>query len=335
MNKYGVNYLFKILQSKILLALSVAFLYSCNENKITESIADSTTIVTKTEQTVIPVGKGPDALFLTPNKSFLYVANVEDTLVSIISTKTEKVVQIIPGIINPWGFTRIAHSNNIAISTYDKQLVIVDFTSHKIIDKKNFNTHLGGITSDRNGRYIFVVSIDNNRVFQLDANSLDLIKPIYTGKGPDGVGISGDESTLFVTNTEDGTISVVDIISNDQKVINTGGKPELIHSNRDNSLLYVSNFLKNKIHIIDTERKEIIKEIENISTPEEAVLSADEKLLYVVSFELSEISVYDALTLEKLPITYKTGKNPIGVIPYRKKLYVSNYGDNSISIINK
>jgi YVTN family beta-propeller protein len=330
-----MKYLLKIIGSNFLPAIIVVFLYSCKENKITESIADSAAIVTKTAQTVIPVGKGPDALFLTPNKSFLYVANVEDTLVSIINTKTEEIVKIIPGIINPWGFTRIANSNFVAISTYDKRLVIVDFTSHRIVNERDFKTHLGGITSDRNGRYIFVVSIDNNRVFQLDASTLDLIKPIYSGQGPDGVGISGDESTIFVTNTEDKTISVINIRTNDQKIINTGGKPELIHSNRDNSLLYVSNFLKNKIHIIDTERKEIINEIENISTPEAAVLSEDEKLLYVVSFDLSEISVYDVITLEKLPITYKTGKNPIGVIPYRKKLYVSNYGDNSISIINK
>ena len=30
-------------------------------------------------QNTIKVGKGPDALFLTPDKRFLYVANVEDT----------------------------------------------------------------------------------------------------------------------------------------------------------------------------------------------------------------------------------------------------------------
>ncbi|HED38431.1 MAG TPA: hypothetical protein ENI76_09355, partial [Ignavibacteria bacterium] len=39
----------------------------------------------------IPVGKGPDALFLTPDEKYLYVANVEDNFISVINTQTEKV----------------------------------------------------------------------------------------------------------------------------------------------------------------------------------------------------------------------------------------------------
>ena len=79
---------------------------------------------------------------------------------------------------------------------------------------------------------------------------------------------------------------------------------------------------------------EIVKEIENIKTPEEAILSEDENILYVVSFDLSEVYVYDAVTLEKKSTSYETGNKPIGVMPVGNKLYVSNYGDNSISIIN-
>lgn len=315
--------------------LAIVFI-SCKENKNeTDSInVESKAIENKIDYPIVNVGKGPDALFLTPNKSFLYVANVEDTLVSVIDTKTDKVAQTINGIKYPWGFTRLAQSNLVAVSAYDKQLVLIDFTSHKIIKTKIFDTHLGGIASDKNGKYIYVISIDDNKVLQLDAKTLSAINTFPTGKGPDGIGISGNDLNLFVTNTEDGTISVINVKTKAQKVIETGGKPELIHYNNDHSLLYISNFFKNKIHIIDTEKEEIIKEIENITTPEEAVLSEDEKLLYVVSFDLAEINVYDAQTLKKQPTTYKTGNKPIGVMPFGNKLYVSNYGGNSISIIN-
>ena len=128
---------------------------------------------------------------------------------------------------------------------------------------------------------------------------------------------------------------MIDIETGKQSILKTGGKPELIHSNKDHSLLYISNFFGNKIHIIDTENGEIVKEIENIKTPEEAILSEDENILYVVSFDLSEVYVYDAVKLEKKSISYETGNKPIGVMPVGNKLYVSNYGDNSISIINK
>ena len=310
---------------------------SCKENKkeTDSTIVESKVITQDTDSPIISVGKGPDALFLTPNSSFLYVANVEDTFISVVDTQTDKVVKSIDGIKYPWGFTRLAKSNLVAVSGYDKQLVIIDFTNHSIVNQKVFETHLGGIASDKEGKYIYVISIDDNKVLQLNSKTLKVINTFSTGKGPDGIGISSDDSTLFVTNTEDGTISVINTLSNTQKIIETGGKPELVHYNKDHSLLFISNFLKNKIHIIDTEKGGILKEIENVKTPEEAVLSKDEKLLYVVSFDSGELNVYDASTLEKQSITYKTGNKPIGVMPVGNKLYVSNYGDNSISIIKK
>ncbi|MFD2588567.1 YncE family protein [Maribacter sp. 4G9] len=312
-------------------------LTSCKEK---QRVADTTiiegnTVDNNTSSSVVYVGKGPDALFLTPDKSFLYVANVEDTLISVIDTQTDKVLKNIEGIRYPWGFAQLAESNLLAASGYDKQVVIIDSDNHTIIKEKLFETHIGGITANKKGNLIYVIAIDDNKVFQLEATTLNILKTFSTGKGPDGIGISEDDSKLFVTNTEDGSISVIDIETGKQSIITTGGKPELIHSNEDRSLLYISNFFGNKIHIIDTKNGEIVKEIENIKTPEEAVLSEDENLLYVVSFDLSEVYVYDAVSLKKKSISYKTGNKPIGVIPIGSKLYVSNYGDNSISIINK
>ncbi|HZJ36715.1 MAG TPA: hypothetical protein VFD29_08825 [Gillisia sp.] len=54
-----------------------------------------------------------------------------------------------------------------------------------------------------------------------------------------------------------------------------------------------------------------------------------------MSFDYSEVWVYDALTYQKLDIIYKTGNKPIGVMPVGNKLDVSNYGDNTVSVIQK
>lgn len=281
----------------------------------------------------ISVGKGPDALFLTPDKQFLYVANVEDTTISIINTTTNKVVKTINGVRNPWGFVRLGTSNQVAVSAYDKQLVIIDFTAHQIIKEQIFDKHLGGISANKEGSLLFVISIDDNQVLQLDRTTLEVLNTFPTGKAPDGIGISKDGSTLFVTNTADGTISVIDVSTGEQRLIQTGGKPELVHPNHDHSLLFISNFFGNKIHVVDTEKGEIIHEIRGVKSPEEAVPSADEKRLYVVSFDNSEVYVYNAATYEKLNEVYRTGTKPIGVMPIENKLYVSNYGDNTVSVI--
>jgi len=106
-----------------------------------------------------------------------------------------------------------------------------------------------------------------------------------------------------------------------------------MHYNHDHSLLFISNFIESKVHVVDAEKGEIIHEIKGVNSPEEAVLSAGGKRLYVVSFDNTGIYVYDAGTYQKSGGVYKTGNKPIGVMPVKSTLFVSNYGDNSVSVI--
>lgn len=294
---------------------------------------NQTTLV---DNKIIKVGKGPDALFLTPDEKTLYVANVEDDFISIINTESEEVIGKIGGIKYPWGFTRLGNSNLVAVSGYDKQIVIIDFSENKIVKEKKFDSNLGGITSTKDGKYVFVIETDKNSALKLDANSLKIIDSYKTGNGPDGIGISKDDSKIYTTNTKDGTISIFDTKSKQTKLLEVGGKPELIHYNHDHSLLFISNFKLNKIHIIDTNTDKIVNEIKALNSPEEAVLSKSEKLLYVVNFGSKKINVYDAANYQKLDQEYSVGNKPIGVVSALNdtKLFVSNYGDNTISVIH-
>ena len=58
------------------------------------------------------------------------------------------------------------------------------------------------------------------------------------------VGISKDDNKIYVTNTQEGTISIINLITKTAKVIETGGKPELMHHNHDHSLLYIARPVK-------------------------------------------------------------------------------------------
>jgi YVTN family beta-propeller protein len=290
----------------------------------------------KNETKTINVGKGPDALFLTPDEKFLYVANVEDNFLSVIDTKAEKVVGKIEGIKYPWGFTRLGNSDLVAVSGYDKQIVIINFKEHKIVKEKKFNNNLGGITSTKDGKYIYVIETGKNKALKLDANTLKILDNYKTGNGPDGIGISKDDSKIYTTNTKDGTISVINTKTKKTKLLKVGGKPELVHYNHDHSLLFISNFKLSKVHIINTETDKIVHEITDLKSPEEAVLSKSEKLLYVVNFGAKKVFVYDASTYQKLDEEYSVGNKPIGVISALNdtKLFVSNYADNTISVIH-
>lgn len=283
----------------------------------------------------IPVGKGPDALFLSPNESYLYVANVEDTFISVIDTRKDKVVQTIDGADYPWGFARLGGSNLVAVSGWDKGVDVIDFTQHKIVRRKRYEYHLGGITSPQDGKMIYLVGTEVNKAFKVNAATLEIVDEYPTGNGPDGIGISKDGTKIYVTNTKDGTISVIRLADKSARIIQTGGKPELIHANHDHSLLFISNFFENKVHVLDTETDQIVHEITGLDGPEEAVLSPAGNRLYVVNFNISRVYVYDASTYQKLNREYTVGKKPIGIelLSQSRKLYVTSYGDNSVSVI--
>ena len=262
---------------------------------------------------------------------------MEDTLISVIDTHKDEVVQTIDGVNYPWGFTRLESSNLVAVSGWDKGIDVIDVTQHKIVRQKRYADNLGGICSTQEGDFLFVVATEVNKVFKIDATTLEIVDEFQTGDGPDGIGISKDESKIYVTNTKDGSISVIHLTNKSSNTIQVGGKPELIHHNNDHSLLYISNFFENKVHVINSQTGEIIHEITGLDGPEEAVISNDGNRLYVVNFNVSKVYTYDAKTYQKLPQEHSVGTKPIGIVPARdsKKLYVSNYGDNTVTVIKQ
>lgn len=320
----------------MILVLLTACLTACQYKKDSNNETQRRAAISHAEESndaTIKVGKGPDAMFLTPDKQKIYIANVEDTTISVINTVHNNVIKTISGARYPWGFSQLGNTNEVAVSTYDRQVVIIDLTSDEIVRQHTFDSHLGGIATSKDGQTIFVIAVDAKKVLKLDAPSLKVLDTYDTGNGPDGIALSASGKTIFVTNTENGTISIIDITTKKERLLNTGGKPELIHSNHDKSRLFISNFVQNKIHVIDSEKGEIIGEIKGLNGPEEAVLSQNEDKLYVVNFNSSKVFAYKMETLEKLNEEYSTGNKPIGIIPLENKLYVTNYGDNSVSVI--
>lgn len=282
------------------------------------------------ERKDIPVGRGPDALFLTPDEEYLYVANVEDTLISVISTREDRTVRTIGSMEYPWGFAALEHSNEVAVSTYGGEIVIVDYQNHHVTRRINLNQPLGGIASFDGSMY--VVLTDSNSVARIDAASLERTDTYPTDPGPDGIATSPDGGRLYVANTISGTISVIDTRTHVTRSFVVGGKPELVHRSDDGRFVFISNFTLNKLHILSTSVDTVLHEIKGLNGPEEARMEYD-RILYVVKYEDSMIRTFDS-TWTQTPRTYRSGKNPIGVVVSKlhKKMYVTNYGSHDVSV---
>lgn len=322
----------------LLLISSVLYLLSgcqsSNENKKPhDEKGKFSAQISESSYQTIPVGKGPDALFATPDYRYVYVANVEDTVISVIDAEKDTVIKKITGIRKPWGFTRLGQSDLVAVSGWGRQVGLINFKTHEIVASKKFDDRLAGITSSSGGDEIFAVNYTDKKVLRLNRN-LEVVNRFNTGGGPDGIGISKNGKTLYVTNTKDGSISIINMETGKYSVIQKGGKPELIHASSDNARLYISNFFNNEAYILNTTTDSVTHTIANLNGPEDIIPSLDGKKIYVVNFTNSKVYVFDSSTYVKLDEEYIIGAKPIGFVQLNDtKAYVSNYGDNSVSVV--
>jgi YVTN family beta-propeller protein len=80
-----------------------------------------------------------------------------------------------------------------------------------------------------------------------------LVDLIHVGKSPEGVALSPDEKTLYVTNQGDDSLSIIDVATRSVRAVVPlpGRSPAEIVVDAGRSLLYVLNFLSNDITCVD------------------------------------------------------------------------------------
>jgi YVTN family beta-propeller protein len=122
-------------------------------------------------QTVIPVGKGPEGNDLSPNGRELWVANSQDGSVSIVDVAAKKVS-----------------------ATFDagtKRSNRIKFT--------------------RDGKFALISDLDSGELVVVDVPTRKVTKRVALGKSPEGVLIAPDGASAFVAVTGDDAIAVIDL----------------------------------------------------------------------------------------------------------------------------
>src|SRR5262245_43123383 len=140
-------------------------------------------------QTVIPVGKGPEGIDVSPNGREVWSAHSRDGGISIIDVASKKVVHTIP-----LGTKR---SNRVKLTTDGKfavvsdldagELVVVDAASRKELKRVPLGKMPEGILIAPNGSQIFVAVNGDSNVAVVDPKTWTVTKRITAGKGPDGL----------------------------------------------------------------------------------------------------------------------------------------------------
>jgi YVTN family beta-propeller protein len=140
-------------------------------------------------QTVIPVGKGPEGIDLSPDGREIWSAHSRDGGVSIIDVATKKVAQTIA--------IGTKRSNRIKLTPDAKfalvsdleagELVVLDAPARKEIKRIPLGKMPEGILIPASGGVAYVAVNGDNFIAVVDLKTWQVTKKIMTGTGPDGM----------------------------------------------------------------------------------------------------------------------------------------------------
>lgn len=138
---------------------------------------------------VIPVGKNPEAIALSPDGKQVWSATWGDSHVAIIDAATGAVTERLPlptQRINRLRFT--PDGKHVLLSDSSTgDLIILDAASHKEVKRLKVGENCEGILVTPDGARAYVASERNNFVGVIDLKKLELTARIQPGNGPDGL----------------------------------------------------------------------------------------------------------------------------------------------------
>ena len=140
-------------------------------------------------QTVIPVGKGPEGIDLSPDGREVWSAHSRDGGVSIIDVASKKVVQTLDLGTKRSNRIKLTPDAKFAlVSDLDAgELVVLDAPARKAIKRIPVGKMPEGILIPAAGGVAYVAVNGDNFVAVVDLKTWQVTRKIQTGMGPDGM----------------------------------------------------------------------------------------------------------------------------------------------------
>jgi DNA-binding beta-propeller fold protein YncE len=114
------------------------------------------------------------------------------------------------------------------------------------------------------GKVFYVADMASNGVWLVNGNTMHIIGFRHTGRGAHGLYVSRDSRFLYVTNRQEGSISLINLAS--RKVsrkwhIRGGGSPDMGGISADGKVLWLSGRYNSVVYAISTKDGRLIAKI--------------------------------------------------------------------------
>ena len=279
-----------------------------NQNQTDEIIAISTSA--NQVSRVIPVGRGPGGISISPDGRFAYVANLDGSGanagdVSVISTSSNEVVGAIavPDRLRPmemfippdgrWGF---------AIGWDSSKIAVVDLAAREVaktVDTGLAQSGYAVVRASRDGSRLYVGYAGAGALIVVDTEALEVAAGIPLPLGPyPSFAVNPEGDLVCAALPDSGYVSVWDVPAAEvTETIPAGRFPATLGMTPGGETLYVANLLDETVSAIDLETHEVVATIPVGSSPVIALVSPDGRFVYVANSDHT-ISVIDRVPQE-------------------------------------
>lgn len=268
---------------------------------------------------LIPVGAAPLGVAINPTGERVFVANEGSFSLSVIDSGTNQpfIDLSVPNLTaNSYPRGVAVHPNPLRPLVYVTNRTVNSFSD----DQTNpYVDQCDALV----GRSPVNVNPDQcvGSLSIFDADLKIQVGSVAVGWAPEGVAVHPDGALVYVANSGDRTVSVVDTVFNRViGIINLdefGGAPQPlvprgIAVSPDGNRLYVSDGAGNRLFVIDTTANHVVVGIIPVGKkPYGVAVSADSKRIYVANTDDNTVSVVDGQS-QTIIATIPTGLGPWG-----------------------
>jgi DNA-binding beta-propeller fold protein YncE len=260
--------------------------------------------------------------------------SVIDPLMNVGTTKLYTLIALeSPG--DDWVMTRDRKRLYVSMPAVNK-VAVVDIASWKVIANVDAGPKPGRVSLQNDERYLWVgndAAEGASGVIVIDTEKLKVAANITTGAGAHEIAFSEDDHFAFVTNKDDGTLSVVDIRKLAKVVdLKVGLRPASLAYSTLGKAIYVANEGSGEVVVVDALRHRVLTQIKTQPGLQVVRFVPDGRVGFAINKLRSTVSVFD-LSTNQLLHTVPVGPAPSQITFTKEFAYVRSDESEFVTMI--
>lgn len=277
---------------------------------------------------------------------FTYVSNGLSNNVSVIDTKTNMVVAVVPVGSNPFNmaitpdgrFAWVANRDSQTISVIDTAKALTDPT-HAVIGTVAVGPSTNDIAFTPDGAFAYVAVYGLNELWKLSTSPPYTVLKIFSLSQPIGVAVTPNGAFVYVTQYPSNVAVINTATDVKERDVPVGLNPINVPFTPDGQFAYVTNANANTVSVINTVTYTVTTVVTG-SNPLDIAITPDGRCAYVTLNDGGAVQVIDtdkkmvvATVNDPLGVFTKNGPVQLGIAPDGTAAYVAAQNQDKVAVV--